>query len=267
MNDDKFNVCVIYGESRRMRSAISYAGKLAALIGASVLHVYLPGTVALSPEAAEAQRLRVQANVQKWQTIPVEVHDNIDLEFAPATALPPNAIIVNNGLALKRRDLTVLQPFEETNVLRVGGTILVPFGDGDSGLISSNVAIPLAKATTLDVMFYHTTWRNESVASDSPADHMCTEAASHQTMLQELATENGVNHTFAVEMADDVVMGMLNCALNGGVSVEEPNPVNLIVMAHGVNTHLGSYVEKALNVSATPILVIGNRGKPGAQNA
>lgn len=266
MNNDKFNICVIYGESRRMRSAISYAGKLAGLVGAPALHVYLPGTVALSPSAAEAQRQRVEHNVRSWQQLPVIVHEDIDLEKAPASSLPANSIIVNNGLALKRRDLTVLQPFEETNVLRVGGTILVPFGDGDSGLISANLAIPLAKATTLEIMFYHTTWHNSSVESDAPEDHMCRQAVDHHELLGRLATEAGVRHGIEVEMSDDVVMGMLNCALNGGVDVVEPNPVNMIVMAHGINTYIGSYVEKALSVSATPILVVGNRGKARAQS-
>jgi hypothetical protein len=64
-------------------------------------------------------------------------------------------------------------------------------------------------------------------------------------------------------MADDVVFGMLHCALNGGVEAGEPKPVNLIVMAHGSNTAIGSYVEKALSVSSTPILVVATNRKPG----
>jgi hypothetical protein len=270
----RFNVCVVFGERRRMKSAVIYASRLASQLGADALHVYLPSPTAQTQSpivaggsAAEIQRARVAQTVQQWQHCPVIVHDDVDLKTARPEQLPPNSIVVSNELALVRRDLTVLHPFDEVQVLRASGSILVPFGDGDSGLIAASLAIPLAKALSLEVLFYHTTWRSETTTSEEPAAHMCVQARAHQQRLQKLAQAAAVPHRMAIEMADDVVFGMLHCALNGGVHRHaEPAPVNLIVMAHGVNTYLGSYVEKALKVSPTPILVaaILTSATPGA---
>jgi hypothetical protein len=259
----QFNVCAIFGETRSMKTAVCYAGRLAALLGGEKLHVYLPGNAAaaLAPalasgNAAELQRRRVEQQVMQWQRHAVEVHVDVDLATATPAQLPPNAIIVSNGLALKRRDLMILQPFEESDVLRASGSILVPFGDGDSGTVAASVAIPLAQALALEVLFYHTTWPSAHTDSEDAVDHLCASSREHFHNLAKMAQDANVAHRMAVEMADDVVFGMLHCALNGDVDASDPRPVNLIVMAHGINTHIGSYVEKALAVSATPILVV-----------
>jgi hypothetical protein len=267
----QFNVCAVFGERRSMKSAVSYAGRLASLLGLEKVHVYLPGTVTAVPaprvvsaDAAELQRQRVEKTVMEWQNHPVQVHDDVDIATASLDQLPPNSIVVSNGLALKRRDLTVLQPFDESQVLRASGSILVPFGDGDSGMIAALVAVPLAQALSLEVLFYHTTWRSEKVESDDAEDHMCVNSRAQYRHLERIAQDAGIAYRIGVEMADDVVFGMLHCALTGDVEGDaEPKPVNLIVMAHGLNTHIGSYVEKALKVSATPILVVGTERASG----
>jgi len=269
----QFNVCAIFGERRSMKSAIMYAGRLAALLHAGELHIYLPGAdgtqvaPSMTPgRAAELQRQRVKDLVSQWQPTPVVVHDDLDLATAHPSRLPENALVVSNELALRRRHLTVLQPFEETHVLRASGSILVPFGDGNSGIVAAAVALQLARTTHLDVVFYHTTWADESVQSEDPVDHLCQSAREHYHELQRMAIQANVGHSMAVEMVSDVVSGMLHCALNGSLSVEDPHPVNLIVAAHGVNTYSGSYLEEALNVSSTPILVVGNRNEEGGQS-
>jgi hypothetical protein len=265
-----FNICAVYGEPRSMRSTLIYAGKLAKKLGSNPLHVYLPGVASAHPapvltngSARETQQVRVAERVKAWQPADVLVHDAVDLRTVRATELPANAIVVSNNLALRRRDLTILQPFEERDVLRSEGGILVPFGDGNSGPASISFAIPLAKALSREIVFYHTTWRNEKVASNNAVDHLCAAAESQHELLKRQADQAGVAHRMAVEMADDVVFGMLNCALNGDVRPDNPNPVNLIVMAHGVKTYKGSYARKALKESPTPLLVVGRSTEGG----
>ena len=134
----QFSVCAVFGERRSMKAAVMYAGRLTALLNAGELHIYLPGAGKddveprlTSGSAAEMQRERVKEIVSQWQPSPVVVHDEFDLATAHPALLPANALVVSNDLALKRRDLTILQPVEETHVLRASGSILVPFGDGD----------------------------------------------------------------------------------------------------------------------------------------
>jgi hypothetical protein len=190
--------------------------------------------------------------------VPVVVHDCVDLATCALEQLPPNPIIVSSELAMRRSDINILQPFEETSVLRTQGGVLVPFGDGEAGPVAAAVALPLARALGFEVVFYHTTWPAAGETSNDPVDHLYSASRAQHDRLGGIARAAGVPYRMEIEMADDVVMGMLGCALNGAVSPDNPSPVSLVVMSHGVNTCIGSYVEKTLNRASTPVLVVAS---------
>jgi hypothetical protein len=259
-----FSVCAVFGERRRQLSALRYASDLARVLGADQLHVYLPGAatsdhwpaVADRPAQAVQNERVVRFVAALTGGVPVVVHDGIDLATCAPDQLPPNPIIVSSELAMRRSDVKILQPFEEVTVRRTQGGLLVPFGDGEAGLVAASVALPLARALGLSVVFYHTTWPAAGVTSTNPVDHLYSASRAQYDRLAAMAQAASVQHRMEVEMADDVVMGMLGCALNGAISPDNPSPVNLVVMSHGVNTCIGSYVEKTLNRASTPVLVV-----------
>jgi hypothetical protein len=263
-----FNVCAPYREGRRGKAVLAFAGSLAARLGVDCVHVYLPVFFGACPElprqsARDEQKKRVAQQAETVTGVSVIVHDDVDLATVKPGELPEGAIVVSNDLALRRTDISVLQPFEESSLARSGGGVLVPFGDGESGLVSAEVAVPLARALSLDVIFYHTTWPLAGVPSKDAHDHLAGEARSHYERLRSMAEAAGVKHEFAIEMADDVVFGMLACAYNGAVSALNARPASLVVMSHGLGTCLGSYVEKALVRASTPILVVPSTGAGG----
>ncbi|HEY9777474.1 MAG TPA: hypothetical protein V6C81_27170 [Planktothrix sp.] len=265
----EYNVCAQYREGRRAMKALEYAVDLAGRLDAAALHVYLPRHVGVKPppttsfSAREMQLDRVAERVRSIFAGTIVVHDDVDLEQATMQQLPPVAIVVSRELAQRRTDLHIVQPFEEESVVRGGGGILVPFGDGESGIIAAAEALPLAAQLKSDVIFYHTTWRSPHVSSTNPLDHLCGDAKRHFDELTAMAQTYGVRSHMEIEMADDVVVGMLRCAANGAVASHNPKPADLIVMTHGVNTCFGSYVEKALQKSATPVLVIASARRGG----
>lgn len=265
-----FSVCAVFGERRRQLSALRYASDLARVLGAEQLHVYLPGAAmadkwpAVADRPAPTERVKIQSErvvrfvAEVTGGVPVVVHDGIDLATCAPDQLPPNPIIVSSELAMRRSDVNILQPFEEVSVRRTQGGVLVPFGDGQAGPVAASVALPLARALGLSVVFYHTTWPAAGVTSTNPVDHIYSASRAQYDRLAAMAQAASVQHRMEVEMADDVVMGMLGCALNGGISPDNPSPVNLVVMSHGVNTCIGSYVEKTLNRASTPVLVVAS---------
>jgi len=267
-----FSVCVVFGERRRQKSALRYAGDLARVLGADALHVYLPGgaSTAAVPSLAgntarSVQNERVARFVTELVAMPVVVHDDVDVATCNADQLPLNSIVVSADLAMRRTDINVLQPFEEVMVDRTQGGVLVPFGDGEAGIIAAALAVPLAAGLGLEVVFYHTTWPAAGETSTIAVDHMCCSAKAQFDRLGAMARAQGVSYRMEVEMSDDVVMGMLACALNGAISPNDPRAVSLVVMSHGVNTCIGSYVEKSLNKASTPMLAVGTWRERGGE--
>lgn len=166
-----------------------------------------------------------------------------------------DSILVDQAAKHHSRDAIVLASYDETAVRgRQGsGPIFVPFGDETAGMHAAHFALPLAKMLGLQVVYYHTTWRDESTSSEDPADHMCAAARRIQTELRRMATSFGVEHGFVIECADDVVEGMLQCAVRERAA--------MIVLARGARTGIGSYVTQSLAQSPIPCLVAPRRCK------
>ncbi|MBU6454542.1 MAG: hypothetical protein KGS72_22425 [Cyanobacteria bacterium REEB67] len=135
-----------------------------------------------------------------------------------------NEILVDHISAFERADLDVLYPSREQSLLARGkGTILVPFGDSQSALTVAQIALDIAAAMTLPVVFYHTTWIDQSVHSDKPEEHMCQAARQVAATLRQTAEAVGDK---------------------------------LIVMPRSAKTTMGCYVNQALAKTPLPLLTV-----------
>ncbi|MBS1992973.1 MAG: universal stress protein [Cyanobacteria bacterium SZAS LIN-3] len=256
-------ITCVFRRSTEGRLALLFAADLIRLCQEAdgvnnVLHIYL--------ETGEADAAQIASESRPVANLLAEQNAHVLAEVAAITGLAPefialagtdtSGIIVDHTMAFERADLDVLSPSREQSLLARGkGPLLVPFGDSLSALPAANIAIALGKKLTLPVVFYHTTWRDESVASPKAEDHMCAEAREVAAVLKSRATTIGVEFSFAVETADDVAEGILQCALRQGA--------RLIIMPRSAKTTIGCYVNQALAKTPVPLLAVA--AKPGRQ--
>jgi hypothetical protein len=147
-----------------------------------------------------------------------------------------------------------LFPFGEPALTRrFQGSLLAPFGNSESGYYTIDRAVPLAAALRLELLLYHTTWANPDIESLNPVDHMCEEAKVLLVYAQDLARQQKVPTRTVVELAPDVVEGLVRTAL-----LQE---VNLIVMAKDLNVLFGDYVSGVHARASVPLLVFGREGR------
>jgi hypothetical protein len=160
-------------------------------------------------------------------------------------------LIVDHNLAFKRTDLSILYPARESTLLGRGdGPILVPFGDGTSVLPAAAMAFDMAAKLSLPVVLYHTTWVDPDLDGGEPADHMCRSARDiHNTLLAQ-AQAVQVQVSTIIETADDVVEGLLQCAMRQSAS--------LIVMSRSAKTRIGCYVAQTLTKTPVPVLALAS---------
>lgn len=185
----------------------------------------------------------------------------IKADIAEKTGLPPEAIslttafqgdiIVDHNLAFQRQDLSILYPARESTLLKRGqGPILVPFGDGQSALPAATMAYAMAARLSLPVVLYHTTWVDPQVTETEAKAHMCKSAQDVLSQLRAQAEEAGIEVTEVIETADDVVEGLLNCAMRQSAV--------LIVMSRSAKTRIGCYVAQTLTKTPVPILALSS---------
>ena len=225
------------------------------------LHVYLrsdPDGAALIDAGAADSLMTTEARL---------VHDDV----VRKTNLTPGAItmdanhasgvIVDHNLAFERDDLSVLFPCRESTLLgRGNGPILVPFGDGQSVMPAAEIAFDLAQNLGLPVVLYHTTWTVPGLNTTDPKEHTCASAQALLKTLQTMAEQSGVECSVVVETADDVVEGLLHCALR--------QSARLIVMSRSAKTTIGCYVSQTLRKTPIPLLAIASpRLKAKARSA
>lgn len=226
------------------------------------LHVYLrsdPDGAALIDAGAANTLMATEASL---------VHDDVVRKTklaAGAIALDANhaanGVIVDHNLAFERDDLSVLFPCRESTLLgRGNGPILVPFGDGQSVMPAAEIAFDLAQHLGLPVVLYHTTWTVPGLSTTDPKEHMCSSAQALLKTLRSMAEQSGVECSVVVETADDVVEGLLHCALR--------QSARLIVMSRSAKTTIGCYVSQTLRKTPIPLLAIASpRLKAKARSA
>lgn len=158
-------------------------------------------------------------------------------------------LVVDASLAGSRRDVSVLAPFSEPALnARGDGPILLPFGDDESALWAAGLGFSLAAALGKQVILYHTTW-SENIDSRDPADHMCQKARRVRQILEVRAGEQQVPTNAVIEMAEHIAEGVIACAMR--------NRASLICTARGLKIGMGSYVDRLLDQSPVPVLVVG----------
>jgi len=251
-------ITCVFRRSTEGRLALLFAADLLKRLELKVLTVYL--------EEGRADAGRICSDERPVAQLLAEQNAQVVAAVASITGLTPEqivltasdttGIIVDHSMAFERAELDVLSPSREKALLIRGkGPLLVPFGDSLSALHAANIAIELAAKLVLPVVFYHTTWKDESLASAQPEDHMCAEAKQVAEALKTSATASGVQHSFVVETADDVAEGILQCSLRLGV--------RMIVMPRSAKTTIGCYVNQALAKSPVPLLAVA--AKSGRQ--
>lgn len=183
----------------------------------------------------------------------VRLSDRIEAELSAAEL----KLIVDQNLAFRRDDLSILYPARELSLLERGdGPILVPFGDGTSVLPAAAAAFELAAGLSLPVVLYHTTWVDPTVHSPAPPDHMCLSANSIHAQLLVQAAAMGVTVHSVIETADDVVEVLLNCAMRESAC--------LIVMSRSAKTRIGCYVSQTLTKTPVPLLALASKRRKAA---
>jgi nucleotide-binding universal stress UspA family protein len=253
------HITCVFRRTTEGRLALLFAADLLKHLGSGsgeILNIYL------DPGQADAERISSEAS--PVDQIVAEQNSRVLAEVANLTGLPgkliaitgtdTDGIVVDHIMAFERADLDVLYPSREKTILGRGkGPLLVPFGDSCTALPAANIAIMLGKMLALPVVFYHTTWVDEKVSSQAPEDHMCAGAKEIAELLKQNATRAGVDFSFAIETADDVAEGILQCALR--------RSVRLIVMPRSAKTTIGCYVNQALAKTPVPLLAVA--AKPG----
>jgi len=254
-------ICCLYSHTPEGDNALAFAADLKRRLPGSKLQVFLCldaksqelVTGRLGSAGWQGQLARVKEAVENKTGLPAgEVEVKQILGSAEQAQFPRDAIVVDRNFTRSRRhDVAVLAPFDETRLdCRGEGVFLLPFGAGESGMHAAKAGLGLARAIGKKVVFYHTTWRNEKlVLWPEPADHMCQDSRAVRQSLEAFATELNIPFETRIEMANDVAEGIVRCAMRVRA--------NLICMARGVKTGLGSYVTQVLDQSPVPVLVAG----------
>ena len=162
-------------------------------------------------------------------------------------------IFVSNSIISEQNNFSVIAPFNEAGLLERGpGEIMIPFGNGESGIFAATKALPLIKRLGLNVVFWHTTWKNPALIANEPEQHMIEDAKSVLKTIREKADELGIKHRSVIETADDVVEGMLRFALK--------EHLVLIVMTRGKKTGEGRYGDRLIKRSSPIPIFMAGRG-------
>jgi cation diffusion facilitator family transporter len=270
-------ICVVYEETRNGRNALRMAVDAARAFGESNLQVF----VAIDERVDTSP---TQQSLMRIQRIVADVANEIEftlVPFTPPTApfVPQNALLILPRASKPAEDggdtpprlsetfattcgavhgaVDVLMPADETTLEERGtGPILVPFSDGETGLVAATAAIDLAlrwrKKRILgeerpEVFFYHTTWPDPNGLSTEAIDQMCTEATRVMLAMEAAANQAGVRYKTIVETHDDVVQGVIEMAQN--------THTVLIMMARGARIRQGSYVGRTLQQSSIPVYI------------
>ena len=248
-------ISCVYNRTAVGRLALVFAADLWSKLYAdngNNLHIYLrsdpAGAASIDANAAD-KLMAVEARL---------VHgDVLRKSNLPAAALTidtnhaVSGIIVDHNLAFEREDLSVLFPCRESTLLGRGtGPILIPFGDGQSCMPAAELGLALAKKLGLPVVFYHTTWAVPGLAETDAQAHMCASAQKLLKTLQAMAEQAGVECSLVIETADDVVEGLLHCALR--------QSARLIVMSRSAKTTVGCYVSQTLRKTPIPLLAMAS---------
>jgi hypothetical protein len=265
----KSSIAVVYNRTTAGMSALAFAADLVQRMQATRLTVFVredseSGNLLSGGQDAAGQQLAfITTEVrQSLPQLPADRLDIVPLQSVapsrsccgqPQLSIGEHHLLVDDEVADKQDDCDVLVPFGETGLLARGnGPVLLPFGHGESPFEAARLALELAAALQLEVVFYHTTWTDPEVDSKDPLDHVCDAAKAVQARLEKMAAAASLQFRTIVECADDVVEGLLHCAMR--------EQACLIAMSRSFKTVSGCYVDHALVQSPAPLLIAARKG-------
>lgn len=236
----------VYRKTAEGAQAQAFAADLARRLGCEALNVY----VRLDPSAIALPATSIgELSARELERIPADVRRATGFEKVVLAADVLGGIIVDHGALIECEEVDTLYPRRETSIVARGqGPVLIPFGDSLEAMVAAERGFALAKALALPVVLYHTTWKDATVGSHNPEDHMCPEAEEVSRRMYALADSLGVECKSVIETADDVVEGIIRCAMR--------ESARLIVMSRSSKTTVGCYVDQAVKQSPVPLLAI-----------
>lgn len=226
---------------------VPYAANLAEELRVPlIVHVSVPENIVASagrlcsrgPETINREMSRaVEDAVRKYFASPDEACIVVLLSETTSITIPESDIFVSCDTD-QHRTLHVLSPAGEKRVFRTNkGPILVPVGDGDSSIVAASRGLTLAKRLGTEIVFWHTTWRNEGEQSREARKHVSPAALAIITKVEQLAQEAGFAQSACrIECAPKVVEGITRVALQTGAS--------LVVIPRGKRKRWGAYADR-----------------------
>ncbi len=263
----QLTVAVTYQDDRAGRRRLAYADDLASRCGAELFLALLdtPLVPALAAAAGRVAGASAPAADRYFAALASSLHqcrtaDIAGLEgdwtaLAAALASRADAVAVSDRPERHFAGLAAIYPADETEFSRNRDgppRVLVPFGTGpDAADALEGLVAVLGPMAAKEVVLYHTTWRNPSIASDDPDRHVCPEAAAVRTALEARLDRLGWPYRTVIETAEAVPAGIAQRALGELCS--------LICMARSPHVVKGSYVDELLARTAVPLLTVAER--------
>lgn len=235
-------ISVPFVESRKGLQELRFAASVAKLMK-------LPLTVLLPALRSGELARQDQLSVTEARILASAQTDGVKIEVQRmdprSVSIAKNTIHVGGETSVP--NVIHLRPFDEQSLNIADRTIFIPFGKGGAGVRAARFGVALAKTLAVSVTFYHTTYRSD-IASDRPEDHVCPEAKEVQRFVEEVARTKAVPFTTIVETAPGVADGIVLSALLHNAS--------LIVMTHGRQVLMGSYVDQVAEIGPIPLMVL-----------
>lgn len=165
----------------------------------------------------------------------------------------PDGILIGPRTTSTSSRTAFLATMDETDLRGRGdGPVCVPFGKGDSGSRAAEAVLPMAAKLGLGLIFYHTTYPNSKLPLNLPPErHMLSEVSENARVLREAADRRGVRHETVIQMADDIVGGLIQFA--------QSRDCLLIAMARSGRIGRGSQTIQTMQRSVIPVLVAKGR--------
>lgn len=256
---------------------IAYAASLAKTLKAQFILLYawneyqslrFAGSEGLSRDETERT---IEKNVRfAWQNSPqcggpsgrAQINEVQGYQHLNEVAFENDSIVVSPSTDFTRVNANVLYPFNPsyglnpTKSIPSGNeSILIPFGDRESGTHTVKSGVRFAKASGFKAIFYHTTWRNPEVASNRPTHHMNPQAKLVWEMGKRLCDDLEVEFENIIEQAEHVTDGISRTALIHNVS--------MIAATRDENILRGDYTLELLERRLTPVIIFGEGGLSG----
>ncbi|MCX6778881.1 MAG: universal stress protein [Candidatus Magasanikbacteria bacterium] len=163
----------------------------------------------------------------------------------------PGMIVISNSIAEKRQPYTVIAPRYMAEFDPHGKKkIIVSLGDGQAGLKATVFAIWFARRVGFSLVFWHTTWRDPTISSDNPQDHMNHQARLVLLKAQTLAEEAHVPYEIDIRSVSQAIA-------DGIVAAAYDNDCCLIVMKRGDSAVIGSHCDSTVERTPIPLMVVG----------